>query len=423
MMFEAKGYRYIICLVMFVSYVLVFFHRLCPAVIALDMQEAFGTSGTLLGILASAYFYPYAIMQFPTGLLADSWGPRKTVSVFFLLAAIGSVLIGMAPNLAIAILGRILVGVGVSTVFVCNFKLLAEWFKPGQSVFMGGIFMAMGGIGALFSSIPLGWVSNLIGWRMALVAAGLMTLTMAFLVYVFVRNRPSEMGLPSIGIAHGRAERRSLLGGVKLVVGSGRFWPISLWSFFCNGVLFALGGLWGGPYLIQVYGLGKTAAGGVLSMFAVALMVGSPFLSWLSNRIGRKPILVCCSLLLIVACTIFYSFTDRLNLPMLYLLFFLFFLAGGATGPVVATISKELFPVEIAGTSIGMVNLFPFLGGAFFQVVIGVVLTMGGLDRREYPLVGYQNMFVIYLLAAVTSLLATFFLKETLCQGEPTEGK
>ncbi|MEJ2166660.1 MAG: MFS transporter, partial [Desulfobacterales bacterium] len=64
----------------FLCYVLVFFHRLCPAVIALDIQASFGLSGTLLGVLGSAYFYAYAAMQLPTGLMADSWGPRKTVS-------------------------------------------------------------------------------------------------------------------------------------------------------------------------------------------------------------------------------------------------------------------------------------------------------------------------------------------------------
>ena len=111
-------YRYLICLLIFLCYVLVFFHRLCPAVIALDIQSSFGISGTLLGVLGSAYFYAYAIMQLPTGLMADSWGPRKTVAVFLILAAVGSVVMGLAPNLAVAILGRILVGIGVSTVFV-----------------------------------------------------------------------------------------------------------------------------------------------------------------------------------------------------------------------------------------------------------------------------------------------------------------
>src|SRR5512139_493643 len=81
-------YGYVVCLLIFLSYLLVYFHRVCPAVIALDLQEAFGVGGTLLGVLGSAYFYPYAIMQLPTGLLADSWGPRKLVSSFFLIAAV-----------------------------------------------------------------------------------------------------------------------------------------------------------------------------------------------------------------------------------------------------------------------------------------------------------------------------------------------
>ena len=88
----AIGYRFFICLLIFLCYVLVFFHRLCTAVIALDIQSSFGITGTLLGILGSAYFYSYAIMQLPTGLMADSWGPRKTVSAFFVLAGIGSIL-------------------------------------------------------------------------------------------------------------------------------------------------------------------------------------------------------------------------------------------------------------------------------------------------------------------------------------------
>jgi sugar phosphate permease len=417
---EPEGYRYIICLIIFLSYVLVYFHRLCPAVIALDMQEAFGVSGTLLGVLGSAYFYPYAIMQVPTGLLADSWGPRKTVSAFFLLAAFGSVLMGMAPNLAMATLGRILVGVGMSTVFVCNFKLLAEWFNPKQFVIMGGIFMGMGGVGALFSGAPLGWASTIIGWRMTLVAVGLTTLIMGLLVYTFVRNRPSDMGFPSIGNATtgGPGRGGSLMGGIKLVVSSGRFWPIAVWPFFANGIAFAVGGLWGGPYLIQVYGLSKTAAGGVLSMFAVALMVGSPFLSWIANRIGRKPVLIGCSLLLTAVCGLFSVFTDRLTLPTLYLLFFFFSLAGAATGPVVATVSKELFPVAIAGTSVGTVNLFPFFGGALLQVIVGAILTRSVDVGGRYSVAGYQHMFLIYLLGAVSSLVAAVFLKETLGRRE-----
>ena len=149
-------------------------------------------------------------------------------------------------------------------------------------------------------------------------------------------------------------------------------------------------------------------------MVAVALIVGSPFLSWIANRIGRKPALIGCSVLLTAVCGVFYAFTDRLTLPWLYMMFFFFSLSGAATGPVVAAISKELFPVSIAGTSVGTVNVFPFFGGALFQVFVGAILTRGGHDGGGYSVAGYQDMFLIYLVGALISLLAAAFLRETL---------
>lgn len=409
------GYRYFICLLIFLCYVLVFFHRLCPAIISLDIQASFGLSGTLLGVLSSAYFYAYAFMQLPTGLMADSWGPRKTVSAFFVLAGIGSVLMGVAPNLPAAVAGRILIGIGVSTVFVCNFKLLSEWFTVRQFVMLGSAFMAMGGLGALSSSAPLAWISNAVGWRMTLIAVGMITLLMAGLVYAFVRNRPSDMGLAPVRPDHGTAQAKiGLLSGMKLVVLSGRFWPIAIWAFCVIGLSFAVGGLWGGPYLMHVYGLSKSAAGGVLSSFAVAMIFGSPLLGWSANRYGRKPVLIGCSTILIAVTGTMSWFVDALPRAALYFLFFCFFVTGGAIGPVVAAVSKELFPISISGTSVGVVNLFPFAGTTVFQILIGAVLTAHSQAQGTYATAGYQIMFIICLAGAVVSLAAALLMQETL---------
>lgn len=402
-------------MLVFICYILVFFHRLCPAVIALDIQSSFGISGTLLGVLGSAYFYSYALMQLPTGLMADSWGPRKTVSVFFVLAGLGSILMGVAPNLTVAIIGRVLVGIGVSTVFVCNFKLLSEWFSQRRFVIMGGIFMAMGGVGALFSSAPLAWISTLFGWRMTLVAVGLATLIMAALVYVFVRNRPEDSDPDPAQMAQAPGEAPpSLLKGMRLVILSGRFWPIAIWSFCVVGLSFAVGGLWGGPYLMQIYGLSKTGAGAVLSTFSLALIGGSPLLSLLANRYGRRPVLLVCSLLLITFSSIMALYVDSLPLPMVYLMFFCMFLTGGPVGNIVATVSKELFPVAISGTSVGTVNLFPFAGAAFFQILIGAVLSAGGKAQSGYTVEAFRHMFLICLAGAMVSLIAALLMKETI---------
>ncbi len=366
-------------------------------------------------MLGSAYFYAYALMQLPTGLMADSWGPRKTVSAFFILAGLGSVVMGAAPNLAVAVMGRILIGIGVSTVFVCNFKLLSEWFSVRQFVIMGSAFMAMGGLGALFSSAPLAWISNAFGWRMTLIAVGLITLLMAGLVYAFVRNRPSDMGLPSIRPDRDQTQKEiGLMSGMRMVVFSGRFWPIAVWAFCVVGISFAVGGLWGGPYLMHVYGLSKSAAGAVLSTFALAMICGSPLLGWLSNRFGRKPVLIGCSLILMAVTGLMSWFVDTLPRPALFILFFCFFITGGAIGPIVAAVSKELFPISISGTSVGVVNLFPFAGATFFQILIGSVLTAHSLGQGHYATLGYQRMFLICLAGAILSLAAALLMRETL---------
>jgi MFS family permease len=129
-------YRWIIFWILACGYVLVYFHRLCPAVVAVDMMRDLKTGGALTGFLGAAYFYPYAVMQLPAGLLSDSWGPRNTITLFFTIAFVGSVLLGAAPSVFLAILGRALVGLGVAMLFVPTMKVLAEWFRLREFAFM-----------------------------------------------------------------------------------------------------------------------------------------------------------------------------------------------------------------------------------------------------------------------------------------------
>ena len=202
--------------------------------------------------------------------------------------------------------------------------------------------------------------------------------------------------------------------GMKMVVTSARFWPVAIWAFCVVGISFAIGGLWGGPYLMQVYRLSKAEVGGVLSTFALALILGSPLLGWFANRFGRKSVLMACSLVLIAVCGLMSWFVSSMTLPVLTTLFFFLFFTSGPVGPVMVSVIKELFPISISGTSVGMVNLFPFIGAAIFQVLIGAVLTAGSREQGQYALVGFRYMFLICLAGALLSLAASFLIKETL---------
>ena len=410
-------YRWIIFWILACGYVLVYFHRLCPAVVAVDMMRDLKTGGALTGFLGAAYFYPYAVMQLPAGLLSDSWGPRNTITLFFAVAFIGSVLLGMAPSVFLAILGRTLVGLGVAMLFVPTMKVLAEWFRLREFAFMTGILMALGGVGSLFAATPLALLSSWIGWRLSFIVVGVFTLVLAVLVWIFVRDRPDDFGWPppeepkqSTSAAIG------LMESVRRVITCIAFWPIAIWFFFDCGIFFSFGGLWGGPYLIQVYGLSKAQAAQILSMLAVGMIIGSPVLSYLSTNIfrARKPVLVLSSIILLGLTALLAFFTAGIPLVVLYALCLGLGIFSAAIVVIGFTTNKELFPVQMAGTATGIVNLFPFAGGAVFQPLLGYILQQNITAEGTFSPAAYQQAFVILFLAGVIAFVASLFLKESM---------
>ena len=413
---KANRYRWLIFWILAISYILVYFHRLCPAVVAVDMMRDLHTGGALLGFLGAAYFYPYAAMQLPAGLLSDSWGPRRTITLFFIIACVGSVILGSAPSVIWAIVGRTLVGLGVSMLFVPTMKVLAEWFRIAEFATMAGILMAMGGIGSLTAASPLAFLSDRIGWRMSFFLVAIMTGTLALLVWLFVRDRPSELGWPSpADSSQNEIETPGLLEGMKKVLTTGRFWPVAIWFFFNCAVFFSFGGLWGGPYLIHICGLSKSEAGHILSMLAVGMIVGSPLLSFISNRVflGRKPVIVLSSAVMMVITAMLAFWTDALSKPMLYFLCLGLGIFSSAVVVIGFTTTKELFPVKIAGTSTGLINIFPFAGGAVSQPVLGAILESRGRVGDAFTVDGYERAFLALFISAIVAFGASLWLQET----------
>lgn len=418
---DARGkmerYRQYIFWILALGYVLVYFHRLCPAVVALDMMKDLNSGGALLGLLGSAYFYPYAAMQLPAGLLSDSWGPRRTITLFFFIAFVGSLLLGLAPGLGLAVAGRILVGLGVSMLFVPTMKILAEWFEARRFATMTGILMAMGGIGSLVAASPLAMMSGWIGWRGSFVVVGIATLLLGALVWLIVRDTPASLGYPGPDDAlPQKPQPIGLLAGMRKVAGSGSFWPLAGWFFFTMAIFFSFAGLWGGPYLMQVHKLTKGEAGSVLSMCAAGMIAGSPLLSWLSNRVfmARKPVIVISSAVNLGLAAALWLAVDSLPVWSLYALCLLMGIFTSAVVTIGFTMAKELFPVNMAGTSTGMANLFPFAGGAVFQPVLGAVLESGGKTGNAFTVAGYGNAFLVLFACALIAFVCSLTLRETL---------
>ena len=404
-------------MILSLQYLFVYFHRVCPAVVAQDLIDAFSINATSLGVLASGYFYPYAIMQIPVGLLSDSLGPRKTVSLFTLLAAAGALMFAFSPNFGVATFSRVIVGLGLSAVFVPTMKAFAEWFKPNEYAKISGALMAVGGIGWLSAATPLALVSKYFGWRTGFVAIGCITVILSILTWLFVVDSPKKKGYPEIvehQLSTAQTEKAGLWAGIRMVFSSRSFWPLAVWCF-CNGsIVFSFCGLWAGPYLTDVYGLSKPATGNILSMVAVGMVVGSPFLGYLSDNVlkSRKKVLVGCGLITAIEWSVFYFYYQNLSIPILYVFFLLIGICIGASVIIAFTATKELFPLEIAGTSVSCVNLFGFVGGVIYQPLIGFLLDKAGKIDGQYLPQGYKAAILLLFVTSIVFLLSTVFVKE-----------
>ena len=413
--------RWYLFIILAVQYLVVYFHRVSPAVVAQDLVNSFHISATALGVLASAYFYPYALMQIPVGILSDSWGPKKTIVLFSFIASLGAIAFGLAPYFGLAVVARGFVGLGLAAVFVSSMKIFAFWFRGAQLARVAGALMAVGGIGWFSATTPLAVLSDIFGWRSAVVIVGCASIIVVFFIWRFVEDSPEKKGLPPV-VGAGESvfkARRNVLRDLRVILRNKYFWSIAIWFVMRGGALFGFFGLWAGPFLTDVYGLGKGTTGNILSMIAFAMIIVSPIMGHLSDKTlkSRKKVLVWSSVLNVFCFAFVLYYFERLGVVALYVVFFLMGVTISSVGTLAIVTTKELFPDEIAGTSMGTVNFFPFIGAIIFQPLMGYVLDRAGVAAGPHPLFAYRQMLWIYFITSIIALLSIMQCKETFKKG------
>ena len=411
-------YRTLIFAILGTAYILVFFHRLAPAVVAVDMMADLKTGGALMGILASAYFYPYALMQIPAGLLSASWGPRRSIVFFFTIGAAGSIALALAHTVETAIAARVFVGLGVAMIFIPTLKILTHWYERDRYVHMSGLLMSLGGVGAYTASMPLALMSDSITWRGSMIVIGILTLILSGLVWIVVRDTPEQAGFQPINpCAPDRCEEQeiSLFRGIIMVLKRLQFWPMAMCTFFGSLVTFSFTGLWGGPFFMHVYGMTRTQAGAVLSAMAIGMIIGAPAMSWLSNRVfhSRKKVLALSQLGGLCVFAPLAFFTGDFSETALYIWCFTYNFFMSSLVVVGYSTIKDSFPIQISGTATGTLNIFPFAGALVGQPLIGWYLDSVGAINGQYPVDAYSTAFKMCLLCLLAAFIASLMVKET----------
>ncbi|MCB1877502.1 MAG: MFS transporter [Chromatiales bacterium] len=418
--------RRLVFTVLVAAYITVFFHRMAPGVVAADLAKTFQTTGAALGSLAAAYYYIYTAMQIPSGVLADTLGPRLTVALGALVAGVGSVLFGMSPDFDTAIGGRLLVGLGVSVVFVGLMKSNALWYADREYGRISGITLLIGNLGSILAAGPLALLLTRISWREAFIGAGILSLLIALANWHWVRNRPQDCGFPSIreqqGLTPSPPRDRHWWHDLQEVLRKRAIWPGFWVNLGMTGTLFAFAGLWGVPLMRDVFGLDRSAASLYTTLTLGGFAIGAFYAGTLSDRIGRrKPVILGSSALSVVAWLglILLPWQTGWSGGLLYAL--LGFAAGGFV--VTYASAKELLPARVSGMGIALVNTGLFLGAAIMQPSFGWVLDKswdGALvdGVRIYTREDYTNGLWLSLGAAVLALVAATRIRETHCRHE-----
>ena len=420
--FEAA--RWSIFAILILTYILVYFHRMAPGVVSEYLMADFQTTGTRLGTLSAIYFFVYAAMQLPSGVLADTLGARSAIVGGNLAAGLGSILFGLAPSFEMACAGRFLVGLGVSVVFISIMKNNAVWFHARVFGLMSGLTLFIGNLGSVTAAGPLSALLSFFAWRNIFFAIGIFSLLLAVAALFVVRNRPEELGFtapnPRVKAEDGPVVHSGWLQNLWGVLTQLRVWPGFVVQFGIIGSLYSFMGLWAVPYLRDVHGLGRAEAAGYLTMMLLAFAVGALFFGWFSDRIGRrKPVLIGGMLLYATAwLAVMYSgWEPGIGGKALFALLGL----GGSSFVITFACAKEVINPELSGMAVSVVNTGCFVGTALMQPLFGWIAdrtwdgTMQGAVR-VYSGADYHNGFLLMLAFTLLGLAATLLVVETRCR-------
>ena len=403
-------------------FLLGFFHRVAPAVLHRELSLDFGLSAATLGSLSALYFYSYAAMQVPTGLLVDRLGPRRLLLGGLLVSTLGALIFAFAPDLIWAGIGRFLIGGSVSVAFVCTLKLATHWLPAHRFSMAIGLLLVAGMSGAVFAGVPLQFASGMFGWRAVTVAAAGVGLLLGLVVWLMVRDDPAERNYDSYVNVHVQSGRWSVeWQKLTAVFGYRNTCLLAIAPGGIVGSVLTFAGLWGMPFLTDVYGLSPAGAATLCSVLMLAMAFSGPLFALLSERVARRrtPYLVGTVLAL-------GSWAVALLVPELplWLLVSALVSAGFFSGAMILgfTQAKESVPLVLAGTVSGVVNMGVMCGPMLLQPLIGWLLDrfwrgMTGTDGlRVYHFDNYRVGFLLMLVWLAIAVVSICHTRETRCE-------
>lgn len=399
------------------------FFRVSMAVVSFDLTTDLGVGADELGVISGVFFYVFASAQIPLGALLDRFGGRKVIFTLGIVTTFGSLLFASASGYPAAVAGRALLGLGTAAVLMGALKIYTNWFPPHEFARVSGFMIAVGNLGSIGATKPLAYVISQFGWRSTFIAASFAQLAITLAVFLITSDTPvGGMSGRTPSASSTRDSNDSIFQVWKLLFASPAFWLISLTAFFWYANYMVLLALWGGPYLREVIGLDRSAAGTLLLCISSGYILGSLLLGKVIDRLGGSltSTMVCGQLILLLAMTAMLGPAELVSHKVLILIFFIIGLAS-ASGVLIYPLARNLVPHRFAATSMTFVNFFLLMGAAVAQHVMGLYIHSFPHGTTGYPAAAYHGAFLIPICGLTGTLICFACCRKKIRTAPPCE--
>ena len=387
------------------GYAISYFYRNANAIIEVDLVRDLGLGPADLGLLTSVYFISFAAFQLPLGVLLDRYGPRRTESILLLFAALGSILFAQAESLSGLIVGRLLIGLGVSACLMAAFKAYVLWFSSQRLAMINGLQMVAGGLGALLATIPLQNALSYTDWRGVFTGLAIITVFASVCLWMFLpENQRTDEKLPSLKLH---------LKEMGQVLQSRIFWGIAPLAAISSGANMAIHGLWMKPWLRDVTGLSADNAAQLLFAMTLTFIGGFLTLGIIAERLSQlfdvhlmSISVFGMTIFLFIQGTMIYG---GIGSPLILVILLGFF---GTSSVLVYAGYAKIFPKNLSGRVSTFLNLLVFIGAFILQWGIGAIIELWPPTDNGYDPESYQSAFGFLVILQAAGLMWYLFSKK-----------
>jgi len=368
------------------AYVVGVAQRSSMGVASVAATERFTIDATALASLGVLQLLVYALLQIPVGVLVDRFGPRLLIVTGAVTMAVGQLLVALADELPLAIMGRVFVGAGDAMTFISVLRLLGAWFSPRRLPQLSQWVGTLGQAGQLFSAIPFAVVLQMSGWMTAFASAASLSVIAALAVVVAVTDAPA--GVSSHRSSSLRAALASLGESLRHPGTRLGFWAHAATQ--SSGAMLAL--LWGFPMLTIGLGYAPALASAMLGSMVVVAAVAGPLIGVLSARypFRRSNLVLGIVGSMGIAWAVVLLWPGMPPLAVVILLFAV--VAAGGPGSLIGfDFARTYNPPVRHGAVSGFVNLGGFLITVLVMLIVGLLLDAQSPGADPSRLYAWEN--------------------------------